>query len=128
MPVGLGNERLHCAPKGGFAGLAGDRRGHRRIFALTHKPTNRAETDEVEQCDSYKNFPALSGDPSEQPVGNNERASCAEDAEEREEMFPKVRKTSLDLVTLGEALRIRKEELKAVPEALREDALAAAAA
>jgi hypothetical protein len=48
--------------------------------------------------------------------------------EEREEMFSKVRKTSLDLVTLGEALRIRKEELKAVPEALREDALAAAAA
>ncbi|MBI2768039.1 MAG: hemerythrin domain-containing protein [Burkholderiales bacterium] len=48
--------------------------------------------------------------------------------EEREEMFPKVRKSGLDLVTLGEALRIRKEELKAVPEALREDALSAATA
>ena len=43
--------------------------------------------------------------------------------EEREEMFPKVRKSGLDLLALGERLRIRKEELNAVPEALREEAL-----
>jgi len=43
--------------------------------------------------------------------------------EEREEMFPKVRRSGLDLLALGERLRIRKEELNAVPEALREEAL-----
>ena len=43
--------------------------------------------------------------------------------EEREEIFPKVRKSGLDLAALGERLRIRKEELNAVPEALREEAL-----
>ena len=46
--------------------------------------------------------------------------------EEREEMFPKVRKSGLDLLTLGEAMAIRKEELKAVTEALREEALSPA--
>lgn len=44
--------------------------------------------------------------------------------EEREEMFPKVRKSGLDLAGLGERLRVRRQELQAVPEALREDALA----
>ena len=43
--------------------------------------------------------------------------------EEQGEMFPKVRKSGLDLVALGERLRVRKEELNAVPEALREEAL-----
>lgn len=41
--------------------------------------------------------------------------------EEREEMFPKVRRSGVDLRKLGERLRIRKRELQAVPEALRED-------
>lgn len=44
--------------------------------------------------------------------------------EEREEIFPKVRRSGLDLALLGERLRIRKQELQAVPEALREEALA----
>jgi hemerythrin superfamily protein len=33
--------------------------------------------------------------------------------EEEDEMFPKVRKTKLDLVAMGEALQARKEELMA---------------
>jgi hemerythrin superfamily protein len=44
--------------------------------------------------------------------------------EEREQMFPKVRRSGLDLVRLAERLRERKAELQAVPEALREDLLA----
>lgn len=48
--------------------------------------------------------------------------------EEREEMFPKVRRSGLDLAGLGERLRVRRQELQAVPEALREDALASVSA
>jgi hemerythrin superfamily protein len=44
--------------------------------------------------------------------------------EEREQMFPKVRRSGLDLARLAERLRERKAELQAVPEALREDLLA----
>lgn len=44
--------------------------------------------------------------------------------EEREEMFPKVRRSALDLAGLGERLRLRNRELQVVSEALREDALA----
>lgn len=47
---------------------------------------------------------------------------------EREEMFPKLRKSGLDLALLGEQLRVRQQELQAVPEALREDALASVSA
>jgi hypothetical protein len=43
--------------------------------------------------------------------------------EEREEMFPKARRSGIDLVRLGELLKERKRELQAVPEALREDLL-----
>jgi hypothetical protein len=43
--------------------------------------------------------------------------------EEREEMFPKARRSGLDLARLGERLRVRRRELEAVPEALREDLL-----
>ena len=45
-------------------------------------------------------------------------------AHEREEMFPMARSCGLDLALLGERLAARKRELQAVPEALREDALA----
>jgi hypothetical protein len=48
--------------------------------------------------------------------------------EEREEMFPKVRRSGLDLALLGEQLRVRRQELQAVPEALREDALVSVSA
>ena len=48
--------------------------------------------------------------------------------EEREEMFPKARKSGVDLAALGERLRERRRELQAVPEALREDALASLSA
>jgi hemerythrin superfamily protein len=41
--------------------------------------------------------------------------------EEQGEMFPKVRRSGLDLVRLGERLAVRKRELQAVPEALREE-------
>lgn len=44
-------------------------------------------------------------------------------AEEREQMFPKVRNSGLDLAELGARLATRKRELQAVPEALREEAL-----
>ena len=44
--------------------------------------------------------------------------------QEREQMFPKVRKAGLDLGALGHALARRRQELQAVPEALREEALA----
>lgn len=43
--------------------------------------------------------------------------------EEREEMFPKVRGSGVDLSKLGERLRVRKRELQSVPEALREELL-----
>jgi hypothetical protein len=43
--------------------------------------------------------------------------------EERDEMFPKVRRSGIDLVRLGERLRERQRELQAVPEALREELL-----
>src|SRR3954468_7703902 len=43
--------------------------------------------------------------------------------EERDEMFPKARRSGIDLVRLGELLRVRRQELQAVPEALREDLL-----
>jgi hypothetical protein len=43
--------------------------------------------------------------------------------EEREEMFPKARRSGIDLMRLGERLRERKRELEAVPEALREELL-----
>src|SRR6476469_9790474 len=43
--------------------------------------------------------------------------------EEREQMFPKARRSGLDLARLAERLRIRKRELHAVPEALREELL-----
>jgi hypothetical protein len=38
-------------------------------------------------------------------------------------MFPKVRKSGIDLQLLGERLRVRRTELEAVPEALREELL-----
>jgi hemerythrin superfamily protein len=44
--------------------------------------------------------------------------------EEREEMFPKARRSGIDLLRLGERLRERRRELEAVPEALREELLA----
>ena len=43
--------------------------------------------------------------------------------EEREEMFPKARRSGLDLRLMGERLRVRQRELHAVPEALREELL-----
>jgi hemerythrin len=48
--------------------------------------------------------------------------------EERDEMFPKVRKSGIDLAALGERLHERRQELQAVPEALREDALVSVSA
>lgn len=41
--------------------------------------------------------------------------------EEEGEMFPKVRRSGLDLRLLGERLKVRRQELQAVPEALREE-------
>ena len=43
--------------------------------------------------------------------------------EERDEMFPKVRRSGLDLRLMAERLRVRQRELQAVPEALREELL-----
>lgn len=43
--------------------------------------------------------------------------------EERDEMFPKVRRSGIDLARLGDRLRERKRELQSVPEALREELL-----
>jgi hemerythrin superfamily protein len=43
--------------------------------------------------------------------------------EERGEMFPKARRSGIDLVRLGERLRERQRELQTVPEALREELL-----
>ena len=48
--------------------------------------------------------------------------------EEREEMFPKARKSGIDLAVLGERLLVRRQELQSVPEALREDALVSVSA
>ncbi len=47
---------------------------------------------------------------------------------EREALFPRARKSGIDLAVLGERLRERRRELQAVPEALREDALVSALA
>jgi hypothetical protein len=46
---------------------------------------------------------------------------------EREEMFPKARTSGLDLARLGELLSEGRQELQAVSEALREDALVSVA-
>lgn len=44
--------------------------------------------------------------------------------EERAVLFPKARRSGVDLALLGERLRTRRQELQAVREALREEALA----
>jgi hypothetical protein len=43
-------------------------------------------------------------------------------------LFPRARKSGIDLAALGERLRERRRELQSVPEALREDALVSALA
>ena len=48
--------------------------------------------------------------------------------QEREQVFNRVLASRADLHSLGRAIAARKEELRAVSEALREDALAAALA
>jgi hypothetical protein len=47
---------------------------------------------------------------------------------EREQVFNRVLASRLDLQSLGRSIAVRKEELRAVSEALREDALASALA
>jgi hypothetical protein len=47
---------------------------------------------------------------------------------EREEVFNRVLASRLDLQSLGRSIAVRKEELRAVADALREDALASAGA
>ena len=47
---------------------------------------------------------------------------------EREQVFNRVLASRIDLQALGRAIAVRKEELRAVSEALREDALASALA
>jgi len=49
-------------------------------------------------------------------------------AQEREQVFNRVLASRIDLQSLARSLTIRKEELRAVSEALREDALASALA
>ena len=44
---------------------------------------------------------------------------------QREQLFPQLRETKLDLRALARSISLRKEELKAVADALREDVLAA---
>lgn len=48
--------------------------------------------------------------------------------QEREQVFNRVLASGLDLHALGRSLAVRKEELRAVADALREDALASATA
>jgi hypothetical protein len=48
--------------------------------------------------------------------------------QEREEVFNRVLASRMDLQSLGRTLAVRKEELRSVQEALREDALASALA
>jgi hypothetical protein len=47
--------------------------------------------------------------------------------EERDEIFPKVRRSGVDLARMGNLLRVRRGELEAVPEALREELLVSVA-
>jgi hypothetical protein len=47
--------------------------------------------------------------------------------EERDEIFPKVRRSGVDLARMGNLLRVRRRELEAVPEALREELLVSVA-
>ncbi|MCC2675829.1 MAG: hypothetical protein K0R58_2776, partial [Ramlibacter sp.] len=47
---------------------------------------------------------------------------------EREEVFNRVLASRMDLHSLGRTLAVRKEELRSVSDALREDALASALA
>lgn len=44
--------------------------------------------------------------------------------EERDSVFPRVRASGMDLQRLGQRLALRRDELNAVPEALREELLA----
>jgi hypothetical protein len=48
--------------------------------------------------------------------------------QEREQVFNRVLASRVDLQSLGRAIAVRKEELRAVSDALREDALASALA
>lgn len=48
--------------------------------------------------------------------------------EERDAVFPRLRASGLDLLRLGQRLALRRGELQAVPEALREELLASAIA
>lgn len=48
--------------------------------------------------------------------------------QERESVFPRLRASGVDLLRLGQRLALRRSELQAVPEALREELLAAAIA
>lgn len=48
--------------------------------------------------------------------------------QEREQVFNRVMASRMDLQALGRAITVRKEELRAVSDALREDALASALA
>ena len=47
--------------------------------------------------------------------------------EEREEIFPKVRRSGVDLARMAGLLSVRRRELEAVPEALREELLVSVA-
>ena len=47
--------------------------------------------------------------------------------EEREEIFPKVRRSGVDLARMAGLLRVRRRELESVPEALREELLVSVA-
>jgi hypothetical protein len=70
----------------------------------------------------------LSGSPDD-PLYDVRMAALADYVErhvrqEREQVFNPARGSRLDLEALGSAIAVRKEELRAVSEALREDALA----
>lgn len=47
---------------------------------------------------------------------------------EREQVFNRIAASRMDLQSIGRSIAVRKEELRAVAEALREDALASASA
>ena len=71
--------------------------------------------------------------PAEDPLYDAHVAVLAEYVErhvrqEREQVFNRALASRLDLASLARALTVRKEELRAVSEALREDALASALA
>ncbi|HUG21679.1 hypothetical protein [Piscinibacter sp.] len=66
-------------------------------------------TDHKEVKQRFKSYDALV----DADAGTEEKEALAEEKEEEEELFPKVKRSKLDLQALGEEMSARKQQLMA---------------